>query len=242
MKQWAAILKIKNNSGLRLNNSFIIKHSASTPLHPKNPCLQATVEGEKRFIHLEKAAFLKIGVTGFTMVEALVVIVIFSILSVSISASFISGMKVWSRAKNVSLGQTDVLINLEKICSELRQIVTIPQVVYEGSSTQISFAHVHGNSIYKVSYIFDPEEKMLVRRQADLKYILEGKEEENRTEKNLLSLDEFSLSYLYLDPEDSSYKWKDNWESADGRFLAVKIQEKLKDEEFKRTIFIPVSS
>lgn len=194
------------------------------------------------FSSLKKGEWRGFKNSAFTMVEALVVIVIFSILSASIAASFISGMKIWSRAQKVTARQTDILINLEKISSELRQIITIPQIVCEGDSTQVSFARVHNNSIYKVSYIFDTEEKILARGQVDLKYILEGKEEENRVEKNLISLDEFSLSYLYLDTQDNSYKWKDNWESADGRFLAVKIQEKLKDEEFKRTIFIPTAN
>ena len=181
---------------------------------------------------------------GFTLIEILVVACIFSIIATAIGISFTSGMRLWGHVN--STGQnTDVLITLEMMAKDLRRSVDMPIIGFQGSSSEVSFPTLDGNSIIKVTYKFDSKKNMLLKRYAHLKDIVlnpePDKEKEYTVEKRILSLEELSLSYLYYDPENKNYSWKDTWTKDKGIFPAVRIQTKFKNEEFTKVVFIPVS-
>jgi hypothetical protein len=166
---------------------------------------------------------------------------IFCIVALGIASSFISGVKLWGRAKARSFYYNNVILNMEMIFKELRQSVDLPQIGFEGNVHEISFPVVSDNIIFKVTYKFDSEKKILLRRLVALKDIISGKEKENFTEKIFLNLDDFSLDYFYFDKENNKYVWKDEWTKDKGIFTAVRLKTKFKDEDFIKTIFITIS-
>jgi len=189
---------------------------------------------------------------GFTLVETLVVATIFSFIGLAIATSFISGMKIWDRAQNTDFLKYNNLLTLEMITRELRQTIDYPLIGFEVKAGELSFPTLINDSVVKVTYAFDSEKKALLRKQLDLKDIVSHKEQENTKEKIVAnSLEEFSLSYFYhyfdIDLNREVYAWKevktelDDWIKEKGVPLAVKLQGKVKNELFSKTVFIPIS-
>lgn len=181
-------------------------------------------------------------VKGFTLIETVMVAMIFSIIALGLGSCFLAGMKIWQRARNINLAQYDTVLSIEKMSRELRQSQDLAAVGFEGKANEVNFPILAGNSILKVTYKFNSEEKSLIRGQVDFKYILEGKQEEQCSEKKIAALDAFTLSYLKFDSEKEEYVWVQEWAKELGVFAAIKLQGNVKGEEYNKTIFIPIFS
>jgi type II secretory pathway pseudopilin PulG len=171
----------------------------------------------------------------------LVVVTIFGIIAMGIASSFVSGVKLWNRAKNMGFSRTEVLLNMEMISRDLRQGIKVEEIGFQGSAEQVSFPTVVNDSLVKVIYLFDAQEKELVRRQIGLEDALAGKESSDvYVQRTILSpLEEFSFSYF--EKTEESYAWSDTWPKDKGVFRAIKLQGRFKGEDFVKTIFIPAS-
>ncbi|MBU1122115.1 MAG: type II secretion system protein [Candidatus Omnitrophota bacterium] len=185
---------------------------------------------------------------GFTLIETIVVMTIFSIIAVGIASSFTAGMKIWGRARGVDFVQGETLFNLERIASQLRQSVNISAVGFGGTKDEFFFPAVLANSIGRVTYKFDSSSNRVLLRFQKLEDILFAKEEEieaadvEYTERKFSSADSFYVSYFYWDEEQDSYGWVDEWDQELGIFSALKLEVEVGDNKFVKTVFIPVSS
>ena len=177
---------------------------------------------------------------GFTLVETVIVATIFSVIALGVGSCFLSGMKLWQRAKNINFSQYDNVFAVEKLAKELRQAQDLTDIGFEGKSNEVSFPVLSGDSILKVTYKFDSMGRALMRGQVDFRDILAGKEQENYRERKVAELDECAFSYLAHDLSKDEYAWADGWEKELGVFPAIRIQGKLKGEEYNKTIFMPL--
>ena len=100
---------------------------------------------------------------------------------------------------------------------------------------------ISGNKIIKVVYSCDSAGKMLKRKEYAMKDIIEENIKESGIEKDILPLDDFSAQYMRFDLQTGSVEWMDSWKKEDGLFTAIRFKGKLHNEEFTRTIFIPIS-
>jgi type II secretory pathway pseudopilin PulG len=171
----------------------------------------------------------------------MVVATIFSFVAAGIALSFLSGIKLWNRAKNADFAKYQFLLELEGVARDLRQGIGEPDISFQGDAAAITFAELSGDSVYKVTYSFDADQSSLVRRQVALKYVKEKKEAEEYTEKRLSGWEGLSLSYFYYDGLEKKYIWVNEWSEEDGMFTAVKIQGQFKGEIYSRVVFIPTA-
>jgi len=181
---------------------------------------------------------------GFTLVETVIVATIFSFVALGIATSFVSGMKLWSRATEGGFAKQEILFNLEKITKDLRQIVNIGSIGFDGTGEEFSFASVENDSVVKITYKFIPAEKILVRKSIALKDVLDGKEKEESAglERKFLPLETFSLQYFCFDSEADTYVWRDACVKDKDIFVAVRLEGKFQENDFKKTVFIPIFS
>lgn len=178
---------------------------------------------------------------GFTLVEVLVVTVIFSIISVGIMTNFVSGIKIWKRSQDLFRVYGDLILTLEKVSRELRRSVNIPEIGFEAvSGNEFSFPALVGNSCMKVTYRFDPEEKTFLRGQVSSKDIIAEKEKEGYKEEKIIDLDELNINYFYYNKDDKSLGWQDSWKKEDGILRLVKLNGKYNGKEFSKIILIPI--
>jgi hypothetical protein len=175
------------------------------------------------------------------LIETILAVTIFSFIAVGISTSFFSGMKLWGRAINTDYWRNNILLDFESISSELRQSVNVPDIGFSGDVKSVSFPTISGNNIVKITYSFDPLKKTIVRSEAGLKDVLAERISGYSPGKSILSMDEFSVKYLQRDVVKGTSEWKSEWDKEDGIFTAIKFTLKTHDEEFNKTVFIPIA-
>lgn len=175
-------------------------------------------------------------VRAFTLIETMVVATIFSFVAAAIAMSFISGIRLWDRAKNSDFAKYQFLLELENAAKELRQAINEPAIQFEGTAEEVAFPLLARGKVAKVVYKFEPSAKTLIRKEMDIKDVLEEKEQEAWAEKQYAGWEDFSLSYL--SEEAGSLNWEDSWDKEKGAFPAVRIRAKFGNEEFTRVVFI----
>jgi prepilin-type N-terminal cleavage/methylation domain-containing protein len=117
---------------------------------------------------------------AFTLTEILLVSALFALISLAVFNSFSNGFKLWARGQHLIV-EGDIAILLDKMAEDLRGVVTISDIPFIGSATQVSFPSViwassdqngsrakeeNGSQIGAVQYSFDGAEKKIFRRQA----------------------------------------------------------------------------
>lgn len=178
---------------------------------------------------------------GFTLVEILVAVTIFAVIAAGIAGVLSSGLKVWSRARSTDFSQGFSMLALDTAAREIRQAAVMPgvaQAAWEGAPAEFYLTVVSKDSVSRIGYKFDAGNKTLIRKEAGLKDLI-AKEGAGYIEKEVLSIDE--LSFSFLGKEQSVYTWTDTWPKEKGAFKAVRLKGKIKNEEFVKTIFIPAS-
>ncbi len=174
--------------------------------------------------------------TGFTLVELLIVVCIFSILTLGLGGVLSSGIGLWQRAWAVGFSQTEVLLELEGFSRRLRLNLSVPAIEFLGQTDRIEFPALIDNSILKLTYIFDPASKEFLCRETKYEDVLAQRDNEY-TEKTLFSADSVNFTYLVF---DEVYLWKDSLEETDAIPVAVKVNIVTDGKTFEKLVFIPV--
>jgi len=180
---------------------------------------------------------------AFTLVELLIAVSIFSVVSIAIYATFSSGTSVLRRVKNIDFPQQKILLKTERFSRELRELPGCRKQLFLGSKTKISFP---GNSDYipcRITYYFDSPSFCLMRVVDQLSQIItpEGKvdgEFKSKPTVFLSKVKEVKFSYLNLDPVKNEYNWIDEWAQS---YLpvAVKLTVISQTQEYASTVFLP---
>ncbi|MCX5686337.1 MAG: hypothetical protein NTW09_02590, partial [Candidatus Omnitrophica bacterium] len=155
--------------------------------------------------------------------------------------SIVSGLRIWDNVKNVNFAKANFLLDLDRVAGELYRSLDIPVIGFEGKSLELSFPVVSGDSLVKAAYLFDREKKVLVRRQTSFKELLSDTIDKAYTEKEVMAPDELAFSYYEFNKDKNTGEWTAEWPKTKGIFNAVKITGKFKNEEFTKTVFIPIS-
>ncbi len=181
--------------------------------------------------------------TGFTLVELLIAVSIFSVVSIAIYSTFSSGAAVSRRIKNTDLTQQIILLKTEKFSRELRQQPACRKQLFYGDKTKISFCANIDHFPYRLTYYFDPSSNAL-KRVADKLIEIIGEDGNLDPEFHsppvifLPKVKEARFSYLYLDLNKNEYLWKDKWEQ-DYLPFAVKFTILTEKQNYESTVYNP---
>jgi len=179
---------------------------------------------------------------SFTFIELLVVITLFSILSLAVYTTFSSGIRIWRRIQDTSILQRRVFLGLERISQDLRQALDFSKIGFSGKINEVGFPFLSAeNEILRVSYFLEAE--TVYRKQENFKDIIE--EKDNPKIRSMLSgIDDLKFSFAYQEDGKKEYTWKDTWgkeEDMPGIPKAIKMELKTKDANFTKTVTIPTS-
>lgn len=175
---------------------------------------------------------------GFTFIEVLLVVTIFSILSLAIYSTFASGLRLWDRIQGEALTQRKALLSMEKLSADLRQSPDFSKIGFQGTDKEITFPVLSGNDIHKVIYIL--ENNTLLQKLENFKDIVE-KREETKTRILLPDIEDLKFSFAFQEQGKLEYTWKDDWNKEEGIPKIVKIELKTKDVDLVKQIILPVS-
>ena len=184
--------------------------------------------------------------SGFTLIELMVVSSIMTVVMLAVYSSFSSGLKLWQRSKDVSDIEYKILLGLEKFSSQLRQSVNFPQVGgqcagFSGGKDRFSFYSLKGQEIIRITFEFNPTKKSLMRKVDKYQDIVEGKEVSDGA-PFMRGIDAVDFFYFYNEKTQQKFLWKDDqeWATEDGIPTAVKIIVKYKNGMKSETVFIPI--
>ena len=168
---------------------------------------------------------------------------IFAVAGLAVYTTFSSGMKVWRKAKDLSLKSRGQILKIEKMKRELRQAFLFrkEEIAFSGTKVKISLAAIIDSRVNRLTYSFDPGQNAILKNAEKLEDILasaEGASGAGTDTPYISGVKEFSLSYFYLDPQKSAYAWKDDWQE-DYLPAALRIDIGFEDEKYSETVFIP---
>jgi prepilin-type N-terminal cleavage/methylation domain-containing protein len=195
---------------------------------------------------------------GFTLIEILIAITIFSVVALSLYSTFFSAIAVWRRSEALNRVYQEARWSLEVIANELHNAIVLDYTdrypdftAFEGSSDKISFLSLSDSGIKQISYLLENEnsEYSLKRQETAFTDALQNysKEQLIETFTNLACEGGLKFSYAYsaVDSEDDVV-WQDNWQDDQNLPKGIKIELALRNPSspdakitFNKTIFIP---
>jgi len=180
---------------------------------------------------------------AFSLVELLIAVSIFSIVSIAIYATFASGAGVLRRINNIDLVQQRILLKTERLSRELREQPACRKQLFQGDKTKISFCANIDYFPYRLTYYFDRSANALKRVADRLDKIIDEKGNLDPALSSapaifLSKVKEVSFSYLYLDLTKKDYLWTDTWQQ-DYLPVAVKFIISNEKQKYESTVYLP---
>ena len=198
--------------------------------------------------------------TGFTFIELIIAITIFSIVAVSIYSVFRVGIKLWYRTNPIIQDNQSFRLFFNTISSDLKNSVSYlkenmkEKVNFEGDKQKVSFitlVDVSGQGtmphaeLARVIYYFDSSRKVVKRAIATK---AEGLSEDYAKAVDILNgidTKDFGFEYCYkitYSPTEYDYEWKDTWEEKESDGGKIPRGVKIKAGEYSKTVFIPTGT
>ncbi len=184
---------------------------------------------------------------GFTLIELVVSLTIFSVISLSVYSSFAAGIKVWRRSQEFSSVYQTARVVLDSMAMELTNTVKLAGSEFQGGARTVSFISVprdnkgrelsRDSQVAKVTFEVrrDPQGNgyALFRRQA--------LSLERRGDAQLMvgSLDSVDFEYTYQNNVGGLQPWMRTWRRENEIPLGVKITLKLGGTAFTKMVLIP---
>ncbi|MDP8230507.1 MAG: prepilin-type N-terminal cleavage/methylation domain-containing protein [Candidatus Gorgyraea atricola] len=153
---------------------------------------------------------------GFTLIELIISVTIFSIVIVSVYGVFYMGLKTWRRAQGEKSLQ-EIRMAFLKMEKELKNTFFFSDTKFKGTSKDMSFPLVVSDKVYTITYSVNENE------DSGLSQILRTKDEEEKEISPPMKSIKFQYAAMAEDIE-----WKDNWNEDD---LPSGIRISLEDEE-----------
>ncbi len=203
---------------------------------------------------------------GFTLLETLLAITLFSIVITSSFGVFSMGIQIWKRSQGRSLVERKVVLALERMGQDVRNTLRVEQkgegfgqdlLEYEGTASFFELPAIvkltdkSGASTRQtgsVIYRLNPNGELCRAERSASDFYLQR---EPACRVLAAEVKKLHFEYLLYRTFTKSYSWYDAWEIKDGLPQAVRvnleIEPKLKNEKkglvkkYQRTFIIPVA-
>ena len=208
---------------------------------------------------------------GFTLLELLVAVTIFSVIAVALYSTFYSGIMILRRSEDVMRRHQDLRLAMEEVSRDLRNTLLTevyrkveesataeeeeePIYYFLGEGKEFTFVTLRDSfkdgrmrhEVCNVTYYFKGGETSAFMRT--VKYQSNGfKEDPDRDETLISGVRDIEVLYSYEgEDEDSPPTWRNIWEEEEKLPLGVKIKLRLAGlsamQEFTKTVYIETGS
>ncbi|MBU1146997.1 MAG: prepilin-type N-terminal cleavage/methylation domain-containing protein [Candidatus Omnitrophica bacterium] len=161
---------------------------------------------------------------GFTFIELIISVTIFSIVIVAVYGVFYMGIRSWKRAQGEKSLQEIRLVFL-KMEKELKNTFFFSDVKFKGTSKDMTFPLVISDKVYAITYSVNEDE------DDGLSWILRKQGEEEKEISPLMRSIKFQYAGMSKEIE-----WKDSWDEGS---LPAGVRISLEDGEiYSKTIFL----
>ncbi|MCK5288693.1 MAG: prepilin-type N-terminal cleavage/methylation domain-containing protein [Candidatus Omnitrophica bacterium] len=193
---------------------------------------------------------------SFTILELLVSLMIFSLVSVAVYSVLSNGIAVWRKGNINNKQEIRVRIALEKMSRRLRNSFKFKTIPFEGTSESIKFPSFIERAIEdnntlemgQIIYFFNDNKKGLFQEEKTYPELFQQGENDSSLEI-ISGVKNWTFSYCYLDNATGEYKWKDDWkkEDQDTYPKAVRIECLIVlggniEKDISKIIFMPMGT
>ena len=186
---------------------------------------------------------------GFTLIEILVSLSIFSIIALAVYSSFAGGIRAWRRAQEFSsVFQTSRLL-LEDMARELKNTVSITGMEFEGTSRKVSFVTLDQSPFLQLDHLSTTHHLSWVsyelRRGRDFSgldlYRRKGSDLQRPGEAQLIvdSIEQMEFQYTYKNEAGEMQPWSTTWNVKEQIPYGVKIDLSIGGSRFTKMIVVP---
>ena len=199
---------------------------------------------------------------GFTLIEIMVATSILGVIGLTILTTFASGLHVFERVQTFGGPQADVLLALEEMEKDIRNVFPYSTIAFKGDTQSITFPTVIEtfetidgeeevvSSIGKVSYYIanvtyiNEITKGLIRAQHNYSQAITGVEAPEDQSETLASIEDLAFEYYFYNEDTEEYGWQSLWSAEEENLLsgvkiAVTYKDGDRDVQIERTVFIP---
>lgn len=188
---------------------------------------------------------------GFTFVELMLVVSIFSIVALAIYSTFDIGISAWKKAQEAQNLYQDIRLALDKMAADLENAVLYSEKEdfsnFEGKQDLISFYSLVETSqtipahhrLRKITYSL--KDSGLLRLEQSFTDPEEQAPEKD-PEQIASGISSLEFSYAYTQEGEPPYKWEDVWDNQQVIPKGVRVKLELETEKklaFSRYVFIP---
>ena len=182
---------------------------------------------------------------AFSLVELIIAVAIFAVVSIAIYSTFNSGLSVLRKVKNIDLAQQSFILKEERFARELRQTVHLRKLLLSGTKDRISFGQILDDKPYRVTYYFDGPAQSFMRNADNLADILTDEKKidpelKSKSAVFLKKIKGIKFAYLYLDLKKNVYAWAEEWKE-DTLPRAVKLSISTDKQNYVTTVFLPTA-
>ena len=176
---------------------------------------------------------------NFTLVEATIVAVLFSVVGITLLATFSSGIKIWRRVYSKDL-ESDAFIFLDTVSGDLRNTIKYNSISFSGTKTSMSFITYVvtrsrlsglGEGIGEVNYHWDKSRHSIVKTVRNLSDIY--KKTAGSVRDVLGRVSNLELSYYFYDVKEKKSFWLSEW---DKKEIPISVRVRLSVCYDKRTV------
>jgi prepilin-type N-terminal cleavage/methylation domain-containing protein len=183
--------------------------------------------------------------TAFTLVELLISVAIFSVISIAVYSTFASGAKVLRKASKIDLTLQKFLLKEEKFSRELRETTACRKQLFAGKPEKLIFSGTQNELPCRITYYFDKSTQSFIREVDKLSEIIAQESEfggELKTERStfLKNIENARFSYYYLDLKKNKYVWEEEYKLKDLP-IAVKLIITNQGKDYVTTVFLPIA-
>lgn len=177
---------------------------------------------------------------SFSLMEFIIVSTILSLIAVGIMTALFAGIKVWSRAQEVSISEQKTMLVLEDLARAFRQIKKFDDSVLQGETNSFSFPELEHGEFYYVELEYEKGSSSLYRVKKTAKEYQEDSLRKKR-KQFLLSIATLKFKYLIESRElAEKFIWVDEYDSEKGKLFAVEIILADDKREYKKTVHLPI--
>lgn len=183
---------------------------------------------------------------GFTLMELLLAMTLFSIIAVAIYSSIAVGIKAHKKGEALAGRYNDLRFAFNTIGQDMRTAVNMSGVYLVTEPQKLSFHSIQnakGNvkEICKITYLWGKEKDYYKLYRLKEGYIDSLQGSRPKGDAILDGIKELGFSYGYQKKTTSGekeFKWKEEWK-AEYLPRLVKLRLKIRDEVFNKYIFCP---
>ena len=161
---------------------------------------------------------------AFTLVEAVLIVSILSVIGLALFHSFSDGIKIWERSRQF-FAEEDVAIFFDKIEHDLKNCFFYSQIPFEGKEERLRFAtrvkaFQPGEGMGSVEYYFDPFKQNIYRREANYGQALKNYFSKER----LLASHLQSVRFFYYSAESHESNFQDQLNDVIPRAILIEVE------------------